>query len=344
MDGIPSSEERAQLATGPVAEGVDLGAAVTAVIAALPAAEPAERAALLVWLADVQVGGHRARTTQPPERKRKDELPADRAPARAAVAEHAADLIALLPDPDPDVRSAAALALGFCPEVGAEAKAALAGRLQPEPEAGVDATLILALVRLGSGFRAPIDDPAISAAIAVATAFDGPPNLDALVAASALDRVPHLAFGDGRLGEIAAAIAIDAVFGPTPAEPPPPLRYEDLTSPQRQVLEGVASTAAPIDWYGRGLPPTAAGRRRFLSLDEPGPTDRFVSHGDAEVPLWYALRDLQHRAAGGEADALAQRDALLATLSDDERAAAVADRATYGLDRPVGEVEALPGA
>ena len=62
------------------------------------------------------------------------------------------------------------------------------------------------------------------------------------------------------------------------------------------------------------------------------------------MPLWYALRDLQHRAAGGEADALAQRDALLATLSDDERAAAVADRATYGLDRPVGEVEALPGA
>jgi|GEM_PF-6471656 len=336
MDGIPSSDELAGLATGAIDD--DLAPTVAAVIAGLPTVEAAERARLLVWLADVQVGGHRAQTVLAPERRRKDQLPADRASARAAVAEHADAIIALLVDDDPDVRSAAALALGFCTEVGAAAKTALAGRLAPEAELGVDAAIILALVRLGAGFRAPADDPAIAAAIAIATAFDGPPDLDALIAASTLAPVPHLAFGGGALGDIAAAIAVGHAFAPSDAA----RRYEDLSGLQRTVLEGVAASEAPLDWYGLGLPPTAAGRRRFLCLDEPGPTDRFVSHGDDEVPLWFALRDLQRRGAAGEADAVERRDALLATLTPEERTAAFDDRATYGLDRTVGALEALP--
>lgn len=314
-----------ELATGAVA-AEDLGATVAAVIGALPAVEPRLRAELLVWLADVQVGGHDAQTTRPPERKRKDELPEDRAPARAAVAEHAAAIIALLPDPDPDVRSAAALALGFCTGIGAEAKQALAGRLSPEPEAGVDATIILALVRLGAGFRAPIDDPAVAAAIAIATAFDGPPNLDALIAASALGPVPHCAFGAGRLGEIAATIAIEHAFAPADA----PKLYEDLDGKQRTVLEGVATTRAPIAWRRLGLPATADGRRRFLFLDPAGPTDRFVPQGDAEVPLWFALHALEAKAARGDyIDA--ERDALLEPLTAAERLLVYLDRDAYGV-------------
>ena len=347
----------AHLAIGP---GHDVAATATAVVDALPQIAAGARARALTWLADVQVGGHFHLTVKRPERKRRHELGEDRAAVRAAVAAATDPIVACLDDADPDTRSAAALALAFTVDAAAEAKAALGRRLGREHEVGVQAMLILACVRLGVGFRAPAPDPVIAGAIAIATAFDGPPNVEGLIAATGLGPTPHLAFGRGHLGNVAigllrtldpevqaeaavaiagrataegdgdlAQIACEMAFGP-PKPSAPPRLIEDLTSSQRQVVSRLADLDRPLDWLGFGLPPTVTARRRFLSLDPAGPTDRFVAQGDAEVPLWFALRT--RAAVDGVEAARAEAARVLATVPAGERLAIFLDRRAHALN------------
>lgn len=358
-DARAQADARSALAYLTQGSGADAGPTVTAVIDALSSLAPPLRAPLLVWLADVQVAGHRRCTVERPERARRATLAADRASVRSAVAAGAMTIAAFLDDDAPDVRSAAALALTFAVDAPAEAKAALAARLTREHEVGVQAALVLALIRLGSGFRAPAPDPVIRAAFAIATAFDGPANVDDLVTAAAtLPPVPHLAYASGDLhaiaiglllkqppevqAEAAVSIADRAVaeadlrlaravlqmaFGPPPEAPSLTLP-EDLPSAQRQVMTKLLGFEQ-LPWRDYGLPPTAAGRRRALGHDEPGPTDRFVADGDAEVPLWLVLG--RALAAGDKAGAIATLDRLAATWSAGERLAVFLDRETHGL-------------
>ena len=348
----------AHLAVGP---GHDTAETAAAVIEALPRIAPAARAHALVWLADVQVGGHYPLTIERPERKRRHELGEDRAATRAAVAAATGPIVDQLDDADPDVRAGAALALAFTVDAPAEAKAALGKRLARESEPGVQAMLILACVRLGTGFRPPAPEPVIAAAIAIATAFDGPPNVEALIAATALGPTPHLPFGRGNLGNVAigllrtmspevqaeAAVAIAAraaaerdrglvlvacemAFG-KPTRGAAPRLLDELSSSQRQVTSRLADVDVSIDWLGFGLPPTVTARRRFLALDADGPTDRFVAFGpDREVPLWYALRHAL--ATEGAAAAQAELGRVLARLPLAERVAIFLDRHAHQLD------------
>ena len=327
---------------------------------ALPRIAPSARAGALTWLADVQVGGHVAQAAERPERKRRHELREDRAAARAVVAAATDALVAQLDDADPDVRSAAALALAFTVDAPAEAKAALGRRLARETVAGVQASLILACVRLGTGFRPPAPEPIIAGAIAIATAFDGPPDIAALTAATALPTEPHLAFARGELGRVAigilrqqspetqaeaagtiaeralaegdarlALLACEMAFGKASREAAPRL-LEELTPDQRRVVRNLAELRAPLDWRGFGLPPTVAGRRRYLAVDPDGPCDRFVADGDREVPLWFALR---RRAASEGVDAArAELKRIFERLAAGERLAIYLDRDAHGLD------------
>jgi hypothetical protein len=186
--------------------GDDVAPTVEAVLAKLPELAGDTLVDALIWLADVQTGGHRNATVAPPERRRKATLSEDRAAVRAAVAA-ASDAIAVrLDDAAPRVRSAAALALTFCVDATATAKQALAARLGKEPEVGVQAALLLALIRLGVGFRAPAPEPLIRGALAVATAFEGAPNVAALVEAAKLPPSPLLAYNFGDLGAVAVGI------------------------------------------------------------------------------------------------------------------------------------------
>ncbi|HVV88424.1 MAG TPA: hypothetical protein VHE35_35520 [Kofleriaceae bacterium] len=346
----------AHLAIGP---GHDVAPTAAAVVAALPRIAPAARAHVLTWLADVQVGGHQRLAAERPERKRRHELGLDRAAVRAAVAGDTGPIVAMLDDPHADVRSAAALALAFTVDAPAEAKAALGKRLAHESEPGVQAMLILACVRLGTGFRSPAPEPVIAGAIAIATAFDGPPNVEALTAATALGPTPHLAFAGGDLGKVAIAIlrtlapdvqaeaaaaiagralaekdgalalvACEMAFG-KPAQPAPPRLLEELSSSQRQVVARLADLDRSLDWLGFGLPPTVTARRRFLALDPAGPTDRFVAHGDGEVPLWFALRS--RMATDGIDAAKAEAAKLLAGLPLADRLAVYLDRGAHAL-------------
>ncbi len=348
----------AHLAIGP---GHDVAPTVTTMLEVLPSVATEARAHVLTWLADVQVGGHFNATIERPERKRRHELGEDRAAIRAAVAAAPSPILALLDDDDADVRSAASLALAFCVDAPAEAKAALARRLGHEHDLGVQAGLILALVRLGSGFRAPAPDPVIAGAIAIATAFDGPPDTTALIAATGLGKVPHLAFGRGHLGNVAigilrklgpdvqaeaaveiaaravaersrdlAGIACEMAFG-APVKDAPPRLIDELTSSQRRTVSQLAELDVAMDWLGFGVPPTVTGRRRFLAIDPDGPTDRFVTLDDREVPLWYALRS--RLASDGAKAAQADADRLLAGMSAGERLVIYLDRATHALDR-----------
>jgi hypothetical protein len=225
----------------------------------------------------------------------------------------------------------------------------------------VQATLILACVRLGTGFRPPAPDPIIAGAIAIATAFDGPPNVEALIAATALGPTPHLAFGRGNLGNVAigmlrkmdadvqadasaaiagraaaerdrglALVACEMAFG-KPARGAAPRLLDELSSAQRQVVGKLADVDVAIDWLGFGLPPTVTARRRYLSIDPDGPTDRFVAHGpDAEVPLWYALRS--KLAGEGLAAAQAELAKVLARLPVSEQLAVYLDRGAHALE------------
>ena len=335
----------------------------------------ATKVATLIWLADVQVRGHFNLTAERPERKRRHELGDDRAAVRAAVAAATDPIVNCLDDDDPAVRSAASLALAFTVDAPAEARSALAARLGREHDLGVQAGLILALVRLGAGFRAPAPDPVIAGAIAIATAFDGPPNLAALTAATALGATPNLAFGRGHLGNVAigilrkqsaevqaeaaaeiasralaeadadlATIACEMAFGAA-ASPTPPRRLEELTSSQRQVVRRLADLDRHLDWLGFGLPPTVTARRRFLALDPDGATDRFVAHGDGEVPLWFALRTLE--ASDGLAAAQADAARRLDGFAPGERLAVYLDRGAHQLDdifRKIGFDQVLAAA
>ncbi len=347
----------AHLAIGP---GHDVGPTVTAMLEVLPSVAAGARAQVLTWLADVQVGGHHNFTIERPERKRRHELGEDRAACRAAVAAGASAIVAMLDDADPDVRSTATLALTFCVDAPTDVKTALARRLGRELEVGVQAALILALVRIGSGFRAPAPDPVVSAAIAIATAFDGPPSTEGLIAAAGLGQVPHLAFGRGQLGNVAigilrklgpevqadaaveiatravgeqsrdlAGIACEMAFGSAVNNAPPRL-IDELTSSQRRTVRQLAELEVSLDWAGFGLPPTVTGRRRFLAIDPDGPTDRFVTHGDRDVPLWYALRS--RLASDGLEAAKADASRLLASMSAGDRLVVYLDRATHQLE------------
>ena len=358
-DPRAQADARAALAYLAQGSGADAGPTVAAVLAALPTLAAPLRAPILTWLADVQVGGHFHRTVERPERSRRATLAGDRAAVRAAVAAGAMTIAACLDDADPDVRSAAALALTFAVDAPTEAKAALSARLGREAEVGVQAALVLALIRLGSGFRAPAPDPTIRAALAIATAFDGPPDIPALVAAAALPQVPHLAYASGRLGNVAigilrkqpaevqaeaavaiadravaeadprlAAVVFEMGFGAAPEGPCAPRLPEELPSHQRQLLTKLAGFD-DLPWRAHGLSPTAAGRRRALGLDDPGPSDRFVAYGDGEAPLWLALGSTL--ATDGDAAAAALLERLAATWPAGERLALYLDRATHGL-------------
>ncbi|MBK9036737.1 MAG: hypothetical protein IPL61_36725 [Myxococcales bacterium] len=347
------------LARGP---GDDVAATVEAVLPLLPEVAVDTRVDLLIWLADVQTGGHRDQTVAPPERRRRDALREDRAAVRAAVAAASDELAQLLDDPEPRVRSAAALALTFCVDASATAKAALGARLGREPEVGVQAGLILALIRLGAGFRAPAPEPLIRAALTIATALEGPPNLPELIAAMKLPSEPLLAYNFGDLGAVAvglmrtfepevqhelapdvaawaaesadaqlAAVALELAFGPSPKTPTPPRLLEDLTRAERQVLSRLADAtcAARLGWRDHGLPLTMTGRRRYLGLDEPGPSDRFVPHGDSEAPLWHVLRTIT--AAEGPKAGAAAALALTSSWSAGDRLAVFLDRHAHGI-------------
>lgn len=345
--------------------GHDVAGTVSALLAALPTVAATARAAVLTWLADAQVGGHFHQTIERPERKRRHELHEDRADARAAVAAATDAIVPFLDDPDPAVRSAASLALAFTVDAPAEAKTALGKRLGREDDVGVQAGLILALVRLGAGFRAPAPDPVIMAAIAIATAFDGPPNVAALIAATAVGKVANLAFARGQLGNVAigilrkqepavqaeaaaaiaaraagegerqlAELACEMAFG-KPDRHALPRALEELSADQRRLVSALADFAPHLDWLGFGLPPTAAARRRYLGLDGPGPTDRFVTVGDAEVPLWFALRA---RLASESAEAATEAAGrLLASAPPAERLAIFLDRHVFELDECLAE-------
>ena len=350
------------LARGP---GDDVAATVVAVLPLLPEVAIDTRVDLLIWLADVQTGGHRDQTVAPPERRRRGSLREDRAAVRAAVAAASDQLAALLDDPEPRVRSAAALALTFCVDASAEAKAALGARLGREREVGVQAALILALIRLGAGFRAPAPEPLIRGALAIATAFEGAPNLPELLAAMKLPREPLLAFNFGDLGAVAvgllrkldpevqraaapelaawaaeskdaalAEVALELVFGPpaaTAARLP-----DDLVSAERQVARALVELDR-LPWRGYGLPATVDGRRRFFGVDPAGPIDRFVVDGERDVPLWFAL----DRAGDDAVDV----EALLADAAPAERLAIFLDADTYEVRPALGwKLEALLAA
>jgi hypothetical protein len=220
--------------------------------------------------------------------------------------------------------------------------------------------LILACVRLGTGFRPPAPEPVIAAAIAIATAFDGPPDVPALIAATALGVTPHLAFGGGNLGSVAigllrtmspevqgeaavaiagraaaerdrelALVALEMAFGKAAPATPPRL-IDELSSSQRQVVSRMADLDVDVDWLGFGVPPTVSARRRFLALDADGPTDRFVAHGaDSEVPLWYALR--KKLAEEGADAARAELARIMQRLPLADRLAVYLDRHAHAL-------------
>ncbi len=358
--------------------GHDLGPTASAVIAQLAAMPPPVRAAALTWLADAQLGGHLAATTLPPERRRKDALPADRAEVRAAVAAGADTIAAQLGDHDPEVRSAAALALTFCVDAPASAKVAMRNRLAVEETPGVRIALRLALPRLGA--PVPGGDGALgAAALAIGMAFDGPPDLDALVAATAIGRVPHLAFADGELGNVAigilrtqdedartraaavvatraareqdaslAAAALELLFGEIPEQGPFwPRTIDSLSVDQRTVIETLVEAVHDrLPWTQLGLPASVIGRRRMLGLAPRGPSDRGVPYrGDTES-LAFALRHLACRAATGDLVAIAERDAILASLSPAQQLVVLLDAGAHGLDSnvvgPRGAVDILP--
>jgi hypothetical protein len=334
--------------------GDDVAATVEAVLAALPELAGDTKVDALIWLADVQTGGHRDQTVQAPERRRKDALRADRAAVRAAVATAAEAIAALLDDPAPRVRSAATLALTFCVDASAAAKQAIAARLGREPEVGVQAGLLLALIRLGVGFRAPAPEPLIGAALAIATAFEGPANVAALVEAAKLPPAPLLAYNFGDLGAVAvgilrkldralvvdaapelaahaattkdsalAAVAAELAFGPLPKQPPAPRLPDDLSSGERRVAQVLVDVGVKFGWHLYGLPSSAAARRRYFGLDEAGPFDRFVVHDGNDVPLWFAVATIAH--AGGAID----WQALCADAGPAERLGIFLDRQVY---------------
>ena len=334
--------------------GDDVAATVEAVLAVLPKLAGDTLVDALIWLADVQTRGHRNQTVQPPERRRKDALPEDRAAVRAAVAAGSEAIAARLDDPAPRVRSAATLALTFCVDATAAAKQALAARLGREPEVGVQAALLLALIRLGVGFRAPAPEPLIRAALAVATAFEGTPNVAALVEAAKLPPEPLLAYNFGDLGGVAigvlrkldralvidaapelaehaaaakhgalAAITAELAFGPPPEQPVAPRLPDELSSVERRVALALVDTPVQFGWHSYGLPNGAAARRRFFGLDDAGPFDRFVVHDGRDVPLWFAAATIAH--AGGKVDF----DALCADAGPAERLAIFLDRQLY---------------
>ena len=334
--------------------GDDVAPTVEAVLAKLPELAGDTLVDALIWLADVQTGGHRNATVAPPERRRKATLSEDRAAVRAAVAA-ASDAIAVrLDDAAPRVRSAAALALTFCVDATATAKQALAARLGKEPEVGVQAALLLALIRLGVGFRAPAPEPLIRGALAVATAFEGAPNVAALVEAAKLPPSPLLAYNFGDLGAVAvgilrkldralvvdaapelaehaaavgggelAAVTAELAFGPLPKQPVAPRLPDELASVERRVALALVDTPVRFPWHNYGLPNSATARRRFFGLDDAGPFDRFVVHDGQDVPLWFAAATIAH--AGGKVDF----DALCADASPAERLAIFLDRQLY---------------
>lgn len=343
--------------------GHDVAPTAEAVLSALPELDGDVLAATLVWLADAQTGGHRDQLMLPPERKRRGSLRDDRDGVRAAVAAASERIAALLDHATPEVRSAAALALAFCVDVDAAARQALATRLGREPEVAVQASLLLALLRLGHGFRAPPLEPLIRGALAVATAFDGAPNLPELIAAMRLAPVPLVAWNRGDLAGVATGLLLrqppdvqlelapdlaeravecgdgalaervfELVFGERPEQATPRLP-DELTGAQRRVMRILVAVEGRIAWFPYGLPRTVAGRRRFLGLDAAGPTERFVPDGDREVPLWYALRVAQLAAQDGGEAASAVADRLLADVSPAERLVLWLDRFALDADR-----------
>ena len=358
--------------------GHDAAATVAAVIDVIPALAPPLRARMLRWLADVQVAGHFDETVREPERLRPAAF-ADRADSRAAIAAAAPAIARQLADDDPDVRSAAALALAFCPAAVVVAPALL-GRLAVEDVAGVRAGILLALARLGAPLPAGRGgDPVSAAAIAIGTAFDGAPDLDGLIEATELGHTPHLAHGRGWLGNIAigmierledagvqhraalaiarraerddeprlASTALRFAFGE--ATGGRPLRGDELSAGQRATIDAILELSDPgLAWHAHGLPATPTGRRRLLARSSGGPSDQLVRYDGHERTLAYALRDLQWRAAEGDAAASAARDALLATLSPVAWLGVFLDRGVHGLDQAIrgraGWAEALPDA
>ncbi|MEZ4401217.1 MAG: hypothetical protein R3B06_14420 [Kofleriaceae bacterium] len=337
--------------------GDDVVATVVDVLARLAEVDAPTRAALLVWLADAQTGGHRDQTVAEPERRRRHRLREDRAAIRDAVAAAGATIAGFLDDDAPGVRSAAALALTFCVDADADAKAALADRLGREGDVGVQAALVLALLRLGVGFRAPAPEPLIRAALAVGTAVDGAPNLAELVAAIRLPVAPTLAFNRGDLGAVAvgvlrtlprevagevapevaawaaesadaalAQVAMALAFGPAPATAAAPRLADDLTRVERQVARALLDDRQ-VPWARYGLPASPAARRRYFNLDPAGPFDRFVTDGDREVPLWFLVATAAH--AGTPLDL----ERALADAGAAERLAIFLDSDTYGAAR-----------
>jgi hypothetical protein len=364
-----------QVVAGP---GHDLGPTAAALIAHLAAMPISVRSAVLIWLADAQLAGHRDATALPPERRRKDALPADRADVRAAVAAGADAIVAQLGDADPDVRSAAVLALTFCVDAPMSAKVAMRNRLAVEEVPGVRIALRLALPRLG----APVpggDGAAGAAALAIAMAFDGPPDLDGLIAACDLGKLPHLAFADGQLGNVAIGIlrtqdhdarvraasviatravrehdaglaeaALEMLFGEIPEQGPFwPRTIDSLSVDERTVVEILAEvTHDRLPWTKLGLPPTVTGRRRALGLAPRGPADRSVPYKGDREPLAFALRHVACRIATGDAAATAEREAILAELPPVQRLVLFLDAAAHHLNSnvrgPGGAVDILP--
>ncbi|MCE9576133.1 MAG: hypothetical protein K8W52_23495 [Deltaproteobacteria bacterium] len=314
----------------------------------------------------------------PPERRRRDSLPADRAEVRAAVAAGADAIVLQLAHGDPDVRSAAVLALTFCVDAPTSAKVAMRNRLAVEEVPGVRIALRLALPRLGA--PVPGGDGALgAAALAIGMAFDGPPDIDALVAATDIGQVPHLAFADGRLGNVAigllrtqdedartraaaviatraarekdaslASVALEMLFGELPEQGPFwPRTIDSLSVDQRAVIETLAEADHDrLPWTKLGLPASTTGRRRALGLAPRGPSDRGVPYrGDTES-LAFALRHLACRAATGDLVAIAERDAILASLSPAQQLVVLLDAEAHGLNSnvvgPSGSVDILP--
>jgi hypothetical protein len=113
------------------------------------------------------------------------------------------------------------------------------------------------------------------------------------------------------------------------------------------VVTALVDADDDLPWHAHGLPPTRAGRRRFLGLDAPGASDAVVAYQSADRPLWYALRHLQRRAGSGDV-AAGERDALLAALRPAQRLLVYLDRSAHGLEYTLkgdaGWVSCLPEA
>jgi hypothetical protein len=126
--------------------------------------------------------------------------------------------------------------------------------------------------------------------------------------------------------------AVSATERLTARAPGEPVLADGLSEPQLAVVRALVDLDANIPWHAHGLPPTAAGRRRLLGLTPAGPSETPVAYAGGERPLAFVFRHLQWREARGDDRAVAEREAMIASLSPVARLALFLDRFAHGLN------------